>query len=795
MMGPNEIRKFLLPLMFAVAMLWGCSGDDGAPGAAGPAGPPGPPGPPAQPAPPAGNAIIIGDGSLLTADEIETLGKLQAAITAVTVNSAPVVEFWVADANGNPAVGIDPGVIRFTFAKLMPPDPDVNGGLAHWQSYVNVARTSTLPGSIPDAIQATNERGGVLEELGDGQYRYTFSTDVAAVTDPIAVAWEPNLTHRVGMEIRLDGPGETPLAPFNPVYDFVPDGGAGSGVTKNIADTNNCANCHFEFAMHGGPRKSVEYCVTCHNPGSVDPDSGESVDMAYLAHSIHKGADRAFPYIIYGFGGTPHDYSEVHYPQTVTYCETCHEDSATHQDGDNWNERASAKACGGCHADGLVATNFDAVTGQAEYLFDHAVADADLGQMPDGDCGGCHLGIIPSAGPALPIHSNIRGDARARDAAGDNFLFEVLGVTNTGSGETPIVTFIVRNPNVTDAANPTGVPYDILTAPEFDRANGAGLNLYVQWATDDYYGGDENGLVLGARINDDLTIQAIQDLNFRDAAYPYRMRIDAVRDAIVNGGGSANADGSFTVPFFRALPVAFTGDVAIGIGGHPVLETVDADSVTAYERAAAISAVYYPGAPRQAAFDSANCNACHKRIQAHGTNRNGNAEFCLMCHNGDTAVCSTNPEADGSCPVGETQEGYHFGRMIHSIHSASTTFEGGAFAEVKYPQTVANCETCHIPGRYSVARTTARAVSTNQGSDIRIWTDDIATTPTAAACGVCHDDTAAMGHFNTNGAQVDARKSNILTVGGLPNGQEACAVCHGPGSSFDTALFHNPGVE
>ena len=802
----KQRRILTVTVMLATSLLWACSGgDDGAAGAAGPAGPAGPPGPPGDAGPPVDTSVPIGDGSALTAEEIEVFGKLEATITGVTVSSPPVVDFTVLDANGNPAVGLAANTVRFTFAKLQPSDPDVNGGLPYWQSYINRAVTPDQPGGpnvLPTAIQANTESGGTLEDLGSGQYRYTFATDVTNITTPIAVPWQPNLTHRVGMEIRLNsGSGaRRPMAPFNPVLDFVPDGGAGSGITKNIADTNNCQDCHFEFAFHGGQRKSVEYCVTCHNPGHVDADSGNSMDMAHMVHSIHMGNDRATPYIIYrNFGGNDFtfDFGEVRYPQSKTYCETCHTDSASHPDGDNWNEGATAKACGGCHADGLVAQNFDAVTGQAEYFFNHTLAgaDVDVGIVEDGACQACHLGVIESAGPPLAIHSSIRGDDRVRKAAGDNFVFEILGATNTAPGDTPVVTF-----RVTD---PAGSPYDIFTAPQFTDGNAA-LNLYVSWATADFYGGDENGLVLGGRINDDLSIQAVQDLNFRDAGYPYRMRFGAIKDAILNGGGAANPDGSYTVPFFRALPAAFTGDVAFALGGHPAWEYTDADGVTAFDRAAAVSAVYYPGEPRQAAFESASCDNCHERLQRHGGNRNGNYEFCLMCHNGDTAVCSTNPNPDGSCPAGETQEGYHFGYMIHSIHTGSATYEGGAFAGVHFPQNVANCETCHKPGSYNVARSTARAVSTNQGADIRVWTDDIATTPTAAACGVCHDDTAARGHFESQAGQVDDLKCTIVGAAcgaidgssgsGLPNGQEACAVCHGTGSEFETSQYHNPGV-
>jgi OmcA/MtrC family decaheme c-type cytochrome len=134
------------------------------------------------------------------------------------------------------------------------------------------------------------------------------------------------------------------------------------------------------------------------------------------------GDDRlgAVPFTIWGYSDFDHDYSEVHFPQSKTYCETCHTATAAAPDGDNWNAAATAKTCGGCHADGLVAANFDAVTGQAEYSFDHVVADAALGIQADGSCGTCHLGQITTAGPPLDIHRNIRGDARARAEAGDN---------------------------------------------------------------------------------------------------------------------------------------------------------------------------------------------------------------------------------------------------------------------------------------------------------------------------------------------------------------------------------------
>jgi OmcA/MtrC family decaheme c-type cytochrome len=737
-------------------------------------------------------AIVIGDGSTLTAEEIEALGKLEATITGVTIASPPVVTFTVTDANGNPAEGITSGYVWFTFAKLVPnTDPTVNGGLPYWQSYVNRVEdvANNAPGRGSDvldvAVQATTDSrfsGGSHVETAPGVYEYTFGTDVTNVTAPIAVPWEPSLTHRVGLEIRLDGEGEVPLAPDNYVYDFVPDSGAGSGITKNILDTDTCNSCHYEFAFHGGPRKSMDYCVTCHNPGTVDQDSGESLDMAPMIHAIHMGEDRLFevngvptvnPYIIWGFSDFSHDYSEVTYPQSNTYCETCHEATAVAPDGDAWNASSTAKTCGGCHANGLVAQNFDPVTGVAEYQFDHAAAEADLGFVgvaDDGVCANCHDGTIDTAGDALSIHSRISGDQRFREALGEDFVLEILSATNTGPGETPVITF-----RVTDAA---GTPYDIVNDPEFDTANGASLNLYVSWPGIENYNGDTLGNTGGFRDRD-------QGLEYFGPGHPNRMYLNALQRDIAANPGWVNMDGSYTVTYFTALPADFTGSAMIALGGHPAAVGVtDADGVAGNQRAAPDSVVYYSaGAERQFAAEADKCNACHNHLQAHGSNRNGNPEMCIVCHNADLAAVEDGAEA-----------GFGMGIMIHALHAASESWFDGFAADVTYPQSIANCDTCHVDGTYDAARAEARSVSLGIGLDETIWTDDPATTPTAQACGTCHTSAAALGHFGSQGGQVGVAKSDVLTFGGLPNGQEACAVCHGTGAEFETSQYHNPGI-
>ncbi|MGD8533607.1 MAG: OmcA/MtrC family decaheme c-type cytochrome [Gammaproteobacteria bacterium] len=825
----------LLSVIFLGLAIAGCDGDDGDDGAPGAAGPPGEDGAAGLacwdlnengvgdlvlPDPPftedlnqdgvvnvfdcnatagdGGTGIAIGDGSELTEEDVETLGRLVATIDSVEIASPPVVEFTVTDSNGNPAIGIAQGVVWFTAAKLVPGDPSFNGGLSYWQSYVNTYETplegnpAGSPNVLESALQATTDNAGTLEVLGPGKYRYTFATDIADPEQTLGVEYEPGLTTRVGLEIRLsdnvDENGnlvaevEVPLAPLNPVFDFVPDGGAGSGVTKEVSATESCASCHYQFELHGGPRKTVEYCVTCHNPWTFDQDTGEALDMAYMAHSIHPGHDRnvngddtqLIPYIIYGyaerFGSPPDDYSEVTHPQSLTYCENCHEESEATPDGNAWNESATAKTCGGCHADGLQVGTPDPVTGQPDgYAFNHQYADVELGVAVDGTCGSCHLGAIVTAGDALSIHSRIAGDQRFREETGEQFVLSIESATYA-PGETPVITFRVDKPD--------GTAWDIFNDPEFqsyDPPNQDGsLNLYVAWTTDDIYNGDELGATWGLRDRGNGP-EVVEE-----PGYPYRMYLAALqRDAV------QNADGSYTVTYFTALPENISGAPMIALGGHPVGFVTDADGNQYYERGAATSAVFYPGTPRDYTADNDGCNGCHQQVQAHGSNRNGNTEICLVCHTADTAV--TDDAEIG--PVG-----WGWGYMIHNIHIASETYSGGGFAEVTYPQSVGNCFTCHKDGKYNTARVTARAVSVGEGGDDNTWLNDTATTPSAALCGTCHNDNAAVGHFTSNGGQVLVAKDTILGaepgVGGVPIGQEACAVCHGPGSTFDTTLYH-----
>ncbi len=151
-----------------VLLIGGCGGDDGD------RGPPGPPGPPGEP-----GETIVRRGEVTALD---------VTIVDVRIGSPPVVDFQVNDQDGVPFAGVPASTLEFTIAKLV---PGTEGDSDRWQSYINaLEQPGAGPGSEA-AVQADTDAGGSLEDHGSGSYTYTFGVDVAAVDDPVSVAYEP----------------------------------------------------------------------------------------------------------------------------------------------------------------------------------------------------------------------------------------------------------------------------------------------------------------------------------------------------------------------------------------------------------------------------------------------------------------------------------------------------------------------------------------------------------------------------------------------------------------------------
>ena len=157
-------------------------------------------------------------------------------------------------------------------------------------------RTQTSAATGVTAVQAGADSGGTWAQTGDGQYTYTFKTKAKQGFDQTA-------THTIGVyssrNLSEFGLG-TQYSDYN--YNFIPAGGTVTKV-RDVIRTESCNKCHdFDKAgLHGGSRQTVELCVLCHQPQTVDPDTGNTVDMPVMVHKIHMGEN--LPSVI---AGTPY---------------------------------------------------------------------------------------------------------------------------------------------------------------------------------------------------------------------------------------------------------------------------------------------------------------------------------------------------------------------------------------------------------------------------------------------------------------------------------------------------------
>ncbi len=114
---------------------------------------------------------------------------------------------------------------------------------------------------------------------------------------------------------------------------------------RQVVDIARCNKCHGNLSLHGNNRTgAIESCVTCHNSNATDinqrPKTGvgsdglaeQAIDFKVMIHGIHGADYRASigtpgavtGIVVYGYGGSANDFSDVGYPGVITNCEACH---------------------------------------------------------------------------------------------------------------------------------------------------------------------------------------------------------------------------------------------------------------------------------------------------------------------------------------------------------------------------------------------------------------------------------------------------------------------------------------
>ena len=241
--------------------------------------------------------------------------------------------------------------------------------------YTNDANPGDVAGDRPSRalqVDLLSQYGKGVSYLGNGEYLYDAANDSTPWTIPVlASPHTPIGTVGVAIEGRgaaysvadcgkvppadLTGCYKTRVPVKAPVASFAVNDTSPQPRRQVVDATTKCDRCHDVLSLHGGSRNdNGQMCVFCHNPSNTDvsrrPKDGvtglptispvdgkteESIDFKRLIHGIHAASITNFDgtdahgfrdkgLVIYGFSGSPNDFSKVRFPGVLSKCETCH---------------------------------------------------------------------------------------------------------------------------------------------------------------------------------------------------------------------------------------------------------------------------------------------------------------------------------------------------------------------------------------------------------------------------------------------------------------------------------------
>jgi len=701
----------------------------------------------------------------------------------------PVVRFFLTDAQGQP-LSSDGVNLRLVIAALQR-----DGG--EYQDYLTTVQTT--PDGKASSRQATSENAadGTLADQGGGLFEYTFA-------NPLPANFDRDASHRIA--IYADTTILEVESVSNAIHDFVPSGKPVTAV-RDIVRTEQCNGCHDTLEAHGGTRRDVRLCVTCHTSHitdfasgetteQTDPDTGHNIGFLELIHKIHRGkslpsVEAGTPYQIIGFKQSVADFSAVVFPQDIRNCEKCHAGgSQSHAFATN----PSRQACGSCHDDVNFASGENHGGGP---------------QPTDGSCSSCHL---PETGKEFDLSVVGSHTIPAHSSQAPGVRFELIGVQSveTGNaivapGEHPLVTF-----RITDGS---GTPL----APSSLRS----LSLTLGGPTTEYSAQDYNG--------DGETLPGDPSSPWTPGAETFKSE-SALKDA-----QGPDGSGVSTYVFKSTVPPKATGSYVVGIEGYKCAAiegakqslggvncsgSLDANGNGQEDPGEVFNEIRDAGHNQVLAFPVTdtepvtrrqpvaieNCSVCHgefsKDFSVHGNLRN-DTQYCPVCHNPSNDTLTRQLPPQGETAVTTPID---FKVMIHSIHRGENLtkpyvlygFPQGAFPnqtstatnfqELLFPGDLRDCEECHRPETFvlspgegvlspGVLGSTHRSFM--RGEKTLTVLDVFTTPPTIAVCTSCHD---AVDF--TTGANHPAG----------PQPEESCANCHGVGKSLSVERTHFPGL-
>jgi len=500
-------------------------------------------------------------------------------------------------------------------------------GQTQYVAYTTRVQTSPITGA--SATQANYDSGGTFTKVGDGEYLYTFRTKAPPGFDPSA-------THAIGAWAGRD------LAEFDlssiknyddDVYVWVPDGSK-APVPRDVIKTATCNKCHDPLSAHDN-RRSMELCVLCHTPQTVDPDTGNTLDMPVLVHKIHMGRElpsvrAGKPYRIIGYQQAVHDYSTVAFPANTRNCTFCHEQNSGATQAGAYLKPNRA-ACGACH------DNVNFATGENH---------ADLPQVSDNQCSTCH---VPEG--ELEFDVSIHGAHTiprfSRDLPG--VVFEILRVADGAAGKRPTVTFSLKERS--------GKPIPI---SEMTR-----VALVLAGPTSDYSGYVSEDGLRASCAGDGTCTYTFNYMIPADAKGTYAIGIEGYRNLTLLAGTR------------KQMTVRDAG------ANKVVYFSVDGSKVE----------------PRRQVVSLAKCNNCHFSLSLHGDNRNRVEQcvLCHNPTMTDRGARPADKMPAQTIDLRHMVHRIHLGeenQYEYTVYGRGAVAYD--FTEVRYPADLRSCDRCHV---------------------------------------------------------------------------------------------------
>jgi OmcA/MtrC family decaheme c-type cytochrome len=523
----------------------------------------------------------------------------------------------------------------------------------------------------------------------------------------------------------------------------------------------------------------------------------------------------------------------VGYPQDLRNCDACHAgapDAAVIGRSTSASVRISRRACSGCHPDVFYGDPNDAlvVTPDSTHF-----AHTGGKQVDDTLCADCHVRDCPTVDPAgcgtrklqapiAEIHRPLNDRVTTGSPRWSRVTAQIVGVTNAKAGTAPTVTFkVFDRSGGLNPLNTTALETPSATSSPVPRGM-TGFSIILSGPITDY-------VTRNAVLRESPPLTSVPDgSGVFTYAFTNKLPADASGTwAIALEGRRAARPAWWLATDTFGWP--YTGE---SVSEYPSNEVK-------YLDVASGSLTSDPARARRAVVSQAKCEKCHLELNIHGANRHDVAH-CLLCHAPDATDwdkrprdtrTSTDPGGPGTGMVllndpvdplatlkrwgyatldGLEERSIHLKTMTHRIHvgeregaaslegirpfviygygGATSPPNGYFFDDIRFPGDLANCETCHLPGTWTIESIPAGALGTmaeranisHTGTSTTPATAAHATSeakvlPVAATCLSCHTSGAAVDH----------------AAGKTSGGVEQCSTCHGESGADSVRKWHS----